>query len=281
VERILITGGSSYLGRHLAPIASEKFYVCYTYHNHDPLGGQGSNLDIRDGQAVRQLVVACQPSTIIHLAGSDRSPDMDNVIRLGARHICDSAASSGAKLIHLSSDVIFDGRHAPYDENARPDPVHAYGRAKAAAESIIAGYDNHLIIRTSLIYGLDIIDHSTEWVTTALSRGQPVRLYDNQIRNPIWVGTLSRALLECMALPYRGILNVAGRQSLSRADYGLRMLDWWGVTGREGLTVGPSDARWPLDCRLDISLAESLLAMELLGVDEVLEEGYKNRRRER
>ncbi len=225
---------------------------------------------MRDRTAVHRLVSDFQPDIVIHAAGSNRSPDMENVIRLGAEHICEAAKACGARLIHISTDVVFDGASPPYRESDRPNPIHDYGRAKATAEQIVAAMPDHVIVRTSLIYGLEIEDRSTEWMRRALLAGQAVTLFEDQIRNPVWVETLSRACLELAQSDFRGILNVAGSQQMNRADFGLRLLDWWGVTERSTLSVGPSGNEWPLDCRLDLSLAQKTLATPLPGVDEVL-----------
>jgi dTDP-4-dehydrorhamnose reductase len=270
VKRLLITGGSGYLGRHLVPRAARAWELRYTYYQRPPGAPGGHKLDVRDREAVLALVRAAPPDAIIHLAGSNRTPDMQRVIELGARHVVAAAAETGARLIHLSSDVIFDGRRAPYRESDPPSPLHDYGRAKAAAEAIVAGYPDHAIVRTSLIYGLELMDHSTGWIAAALAAGRPVTLFRNQYRNPIWVDSLCQAILELAESDFRGVIHVAGRQALNRAEFGLRLLDWWKVTARTGLAVGDSDDSWPLDCRLDLSLAERLLATPLPGMDAVL-----------
>jgi dTDP-4-dehydrorhamnose reductase len=302
MSRLLITGGSSYLGRHLVPIAGVQHEVRYTYYQNDLMGTQGKlpsqgrgqelrgtqegesggeregerawRLDFRDGAAVRQVVTEWRPEVIIHLAGSNRSPDMTAVIEQGASNVAAAAALVDARLIHLSSDVVFDGRHAPYRESDPPNPIHEYGRAKAAAEAIVARYPNHVIVRTSLIYGRRLMDRSTEWIVAALREGRPVTLFDNQWRNPVWARTLSLACLELAQLDYRGILHVAGRQAMTRADFGLKLLDWWSIGERGSLIIGPSSDAWPLDCRLDVSLAADLLETPLFGVDEVLGEPF-------
>jgi dTDP-4-dehydrorhamnose reductase len=130
---------------------------------------------------------------------------------------------------------------------------------------------NHVIIRTSLIYGLRKMDRGTAWIAQALRAQKPVTLFTDQRRNPVWVTTLCLACLELVNLPFRGILNVAGRQEMSRAEFGLRMLDWWQIEERDTLLLGRSDAdRWPVDCTLDLSLAQTVLKTPLWGVDEVL-----------
>lgn len=217
------------------------------------------------------LVDAFQPDAIIHAAGSSGRPAMSETIELGAEHVTAAAMRVGARLIHLSTDVVFDGKHAPYREEDRPNPIHDYGRAKAQAEGIVARHANHVIVRTSLIYGLQQLDHGTSWLVDRLRKGQPVTLFMDQLRNPIWAISLSNACLELADHDYRGILHVAGSQVLSRAEFGLRMLNWWDVAERSTLSFGPGDGeRWPADCTLDISRAQALLETPLPGVDEVL-----------
>ncbi|MBK8988042.1 MAG: SDR family oxidoreductase [Chloroflexi bacterium] len=272
MTRLLITGGSSYLGQHFVSQAMADHEVLYTTFSQDPLGlPNGRTLDIRQETAVRQLVTDFAPDAIIHMAGSNRGGDMAAVIELGAAHISQAAAAVGARLIHLSTDVVFSGRGgAPYNETAVPTPVNAYGRAKANAETTVSAHPNHVIIRTSLIYSLQRMDHGTAWMVHALHANQPVTLFDNQIRNPVWLNTLADACLELIHHPYTGILNVAGRQVMTRAEFALKMLDWWGIGQRQTLTIGPSTGgQWPLNCELDLRRAAAVLQIPLLGVDDV------------
>jgi dTDP-4-dehydrorhamnose reductase len=277
MARLLITGGSSYLGQHLVPLAhgwlEGKGALCYTYFSQDPLqGAEGQQLDIRDERAVQALVDAFRPDVIIHTAGSNRpAATMDEVIRRGAEHITAAASRHRARLIHLSTDVIFDGRHAPYREDDAPQPLHAYGRAKVAAEQTVARYTNQVTVRTSLIYGLEKMDRGTEWVVQAVGAGEPVTLFSDQMRNPILVDSLCGACLELVEHRYRGILHVAGADRLSRADFTLRLLSWWGISPGDRLSIGPSDGSiWPLDTTLDTTRARSLLRTPLPGVHDII-----------
>ncbi|GJM41129.1 MAG: NAD(P)-dependent oxidoreductase [Ardenticatenaceae bacterium] len=270
MSRILITGGSSYLGRHLVPLAVEAGHtVHHTHHQNSPaLPAHAHLLDIRDETAVRNLILSLQPDVVIHLIGSTAS--MAVAIRQGTGNVMWAARDVGARLIHLSTDAIFRGDAAPYDETAPPDPITPYGRAKADAESIVKQHSNHAIVRTSLIYGLEQMDHGTRWMSKALTKGDPVTLFSNQIRNPVWVNSLCTAVLELSHNPYRGILNIAGSQVLTRAQFALKMLDYWQVQPRNSLTIAPSDGRWPLNCELALTKATAVLKTSLPGVDELL-----------
>ena len=278
IRRLLITGGSGYLGRHVVRRLAMGWpgEWRYTTFSTDPLGlPQGERLDVRDGAAVARFVAGFAPDAIIHTAGSNTTPDMAAVIVDGTRHVAEAAVRAGARLVHLSTDSIFGGDRAPYDESAAPAPLNDYGRAKAAAEALALARPNAVAVRTSLIYGLDEMDNGTAWMAAALRAGRPVTLFTNQRRNPVWLETLVAACLELLDRPITGVLNVAGRQTLSRAEFGLRLLDWWGIGERETLSLAEdSSGRWPVDCALDVSLAGRSLHVPLLGVDEVLAMGY-------
>jgi dTDP-4-dehydrorhamnose reductase len=273
MSRILITGGSSYLGQHLVPFISSHT-IAYTYFQNNPNPSpNGYPIDIRDETAVRNLIFTFKPNIIIHLIGSNGQ--MTAAIRQGAGNIVWAAQEVGARLIHLSSDVIFAGDAAPYDETAPANPITPYARAKADAEAIVQQHPNHVIIRTSLIYSLQKIDRGTRWMAASLSKGDPVTLFNNQIRNPVWVNTLCAAIGELLNHPFTGILNVAGKQVMSRAEFGLKMLDFWQVQPRDSLTIGSGTGSWPLNCELNLGLATAVLKTPLLGVEQVLEQATR------
>ncbi|MGB1249249.1 MAG: SDR family oxidoreductase [Candidatus Promineifilaceae bacterium] len=271
--KLLITGGSSYLGQHLVPLACQTHEVLYSYFSNDPLAlDNGVALDVRDSAAVSTLVAQYQPDAIIHLAGSNRTPDMANVIVMGAQNMVAAAQSADAKLIHLSSDVVFDGSAAPYDESAETAPVHAYGRAKADAEKIIATYSNHVIVRTSLIYSLRLIDNGTRWMRQAIAENNPPTLFNNHYRNPIYADDLSLACLELAGNTVTGRINLVGAQTVLRSGFARKLLTHWGVPIHSVKDAPDETGRFPKDLRMEIKRAQAVLQTRLRGVDEVLKD---------
>jgi len=271
--RLLITGGSSYLGQHLTPmaLAAAGFSeIRYTYFQNDPLNHPaGARLDVRQPTAVAHCIQAFQPDVIIHTIGSNRGGDLESVIVGGAENVV--RAAGRARLIHLSTDCVFDGKTPPYPETAAPTPINAYGRAKAQAEAIIHLHPNHVIIRTSLIYSLTLMDHGTRWMSHALRAGKPVTLFANQLRQPVWAESLSCSILELARRDFSGILHIAGAQLMSRSQFALKMLDWWQVSKRDTLQIGQADGtQWPLDLTLDLSRATAVLSTNNPGVDAIL-----------
>ena len=286
-KTLLLTGASGYLGQHLAVRAAEKFEL-YSAFGANPSGitaGQPVQLDLGTRAAVHQTVDRLKPQTIIHAAainpGSGDDAAMQRINADGSRYLAEAAVAVGARLVFVSTDVVHSGLTPPYTDNAPPTPINDYGRSKAAGEAAVAEIDpTAAIVRTSLIYGLEKMDRGTDSFVKRLESGQTLILFNDVIRNPVWVESLAEALLKLAELDFAGILNVVGRQALSREAFGRRLLAYWGIDTNNKVQAGHAadiSATIPLDLRLTCTKAEQLLQMTLYGVDDVLAmNGSKN-----
>lgn len=278
-KSVLITGGSGYLGQHLTARAILTYSVHTTYHNH-PHGikaGHPLPLNLTNRAAVLHLIDMLAPQAIIHLAAINPGGDEQEMMRVnadGARYIAEGSVEIGARLIYVSTDIVHSGQNAPYDDDAPPTPINLYGRSKAAAEAAISRIDpSAAIVRTSLIYGLEQMDRGTAGFAKRLQSRRPLVLFNDVIRQPVWVESLNEALLKLVDLDFGGRVNVVGGQALTREQFGRRMLDWWQVNHRGLLNSGRASEvsqSIPLDLRLTTTRAEQLLQMHFPGVDEVL-----------
>jgi dTDP-4-dehydrorhamnose reductase len=117
------------------------------------------------------------------------------------------------------------------------------------------------------------MDRGTAGFIKQLAQGKQLMLFSDVIRQPVWVENLAEALVKLTGIEFGGLLNVAGRQALTREAFGRRLLVWWQVDAEDLLTSGRAadiSDTIPLDLRLSVGKAEQLLHMDLLGVDEVL-----------
>jgi len=272
---LLITGGSGYLGSQIIRFA-ENWSIHATYLHHPPTPSQEVTFhqcDLRDLKQDEQLLTEVNPSVIVHTACSNQSQDNLHSILPAARHLSECAAMINARFIHVSTDLVFDGQDGPYTEEAIPSPLSEYGQSKAEAEDIVRTHNpKSLIVRPSLIYGIDPIDHQTRWLLKGIDEQQPVTLFTDEFRSPIWVNTLSQALLELADHPVTGILHLAGSQSLNRWEFGqgiLKMLKRTTPPNVVPSTIKESGLIRPHNLILDISKAQSLLKTPLLSVAEV------------
>jgi dTDP-4-dehydrorhamnose reductase len=184
----------------------------------------------------------------------------------GAANVVAAARQAGARLVHLSTDVVFDGEKAgPYGEGDDARPVTAYGRAKLDAEHLVAAADPAaLLVRTSLLYGGADPGPQERLVAQAVE-GADVTFFTDEIRCPVRVGDLAHALLDLAGLDVAGLLHVAGGEVVSRADLARRLARTLGHDAA-ALRTGPSPAGdRPRNCALDSSRAFTLLGRELAG----------------
>lgn len=267
-----MVGGSGFLGLRItrqAQLAGHR--VIATCHAGAPpaVGADWRRLDIRRRDDVTALARRARPDAVINAAYQKSGWA---VTADGGAHVALAAAAAGARLVHVSSDVVFSGAAPSYDEASPPDPVTPYGAAKAAAETAVKAIaPGAVIARTSLIIGDG--DSVHECLVHAMAAGTaPGVLYTDEVRCPVHVSDLAAALLELAAGPHAGACHVAGPDPVSRHELGLL------IAARDGLDPAalpsgpcpPSGPSRPLDVRLDGTRTQARLATRLRGAREFL-----------
>jgi dTDP-4-dehydrorhamnose reductase len=272
-ERVLVFGRSGWLGHAL--------WARLQARGMEALGPSRAEADVRDAARVDAAVEAFRPDLVVNLAATNpgaREETFHAVNAEGARHVAAACARRGLRLVHVSTDALLDGRHAPYADDAPPRPLTAYGRSKAAGErAVLETLPGALCVRTSLLWDPDVMDRGTAGFAERLGAGAPCRLFTDEIRCPLDRATLARALLDLAVLPVAGTLNVAGREALSRHAFAVALLEHFVVPGRErveraraaDLEAAGGPPR-PRDLTLIVERAEAVLGYPLRAVREVL-----------
>jgi dTDP-4-dehydrorhamnose reductase len=239
--RLVVTGGAGYLGSEVCRRAAGAGHdVTATQFRRPPPFGRPLPVDIREPFELDADVV-------IHTAYVQT--DADTIVR-GTRNVASAAERAGARLIHLSTDLVFDGEHAPYREEDEPRPVSEYGRAKLEAEALVP--ENGLVVRTSLLYG-------QPGPQEALAARDDVVFHTDEIRCPTHVTDLAAALLELAHLDTAGVLHVAGPDAVSRLELA-RLL------GARNLRGTPTPSGRARNVALDSSRAGALLSTRIRGL---------------
>jgi dTDP-4-dehydrorhamnose reductase len=163
----------------------------------DVAGLRHADLDVTDpdaaGEAVRgfDVVVNCAAWTAVDDAETHEA-EAFAVNAVGAANLARAAAAAGARLVHVSTDYVFDGAASdPYTEDAPVAPRSAYGRTKAAGEwAVRAEAPDHLIVRTAWLYGSRGPCFPKTMARLAAERDR-LTVVDDQVGQPTWTRDLA------------------------------------------------------------------------------------------
>jgi dTDP-4-dehydrorhamnose reductase len=260
MQRLLVTGGCGYLGQELVGRAPARGWdVRATWFSRPPSGeAEWIRADIRDAEAMARAAVDVQ--AVIHTAYRQGEGEWETNAD-GSAAV--AAAACGARLVHLSTDLVFDGRRGRYREGDPVEPVGSYGRSKAEAERRVAElHPEATLARTSLIYGGAEPGPQERLAVTG------TRFFVDEIRSPVQVGDLASALLDLVEIDVAGPLHLGGADDISRFDFAVLL----GADPEAIERAHTTPERAP-DVSLDSSRAAELLPTRLRGVYEVLRSG--------
>ena len=160
MKKILVTGCNGQLGR---AIRKEYAGSDVEFVNTDVTEGEGVKaLDITDVDAVLKMVEETKPEVIINCAAHTNVDACETqwdlaykINAIGPRNLSIAASKAGAKMIHVSTDYVFEGNGTrPYTEFDEPNPVSAYGKTKLEGENFVKAFaDKYFILRTAWLYG--------------------------------------------------------------------------------------------------------------------------------
>lgn len=271
--RVLIVGGSGFLGTELvrqAVAAGWETAGTYCSRPGSVPGVSWHRLDLRAPGHIDEVLAAVAPTAVINATsgGSDWAVTADGSIRVAM-----AAARRGCRLVHVSSDAVFSGSRIHYDESCLPDPVTAYGAAKAAAESAVRLLaPTAAVARTSLIIGDGESVH--ERLVHGLAAGtHDGVLFTDDVRCPVHVEDLARALRELVLSDRAGMFHLAGADALNRHELGVLIARRDGLdaarlpAGRRADTAMPGG----VDVRLDSSATQGRIRTRLRGAREFLQ----------
>lgn len=197
MKHILITGSYGQLGRELQGLSYTHSYKEYKFIHTD-----SDTLDITSNEKVDQFfgntrvdcIVNCAAYTNVDKAESEQETAM-LVNSSAVGYLVKAAARTGARLIHISTDFVFDGRSfLPYKEDDPASPVSFYGKTKLAGEKAVLQYEYGTVIRTSWLYS----PHGNNFFKTILAKGSEadeLKVVYDQVGTPTYTRDLARVLL--------------------------------------------------------------------------------------
>jgi dTDP-4-dehydrorhamnose reductase len=211
-DRVLITGGGGQLASDLERLVEEHAEV---------RAPSRAGLDITDDEAVLEAFEALRPALVVNCAAfhnvevCEREEDRAFAVNVRAvKRLAERCAASGARLVHISTNYVFDGAAAePYDEDALPNPRSIYAISKLAGEhAALAWAPGALVVRTAGLYGLHgSASKGGNFVTRMLDRARlqgSLSVVADQRLTPTFTADLAAAIVAAVDRGATGTLHV-------------------------------------------------------------------------
>jgi len=181
-------------------------------------------VDITDADAVDAAFDDLAPALCVHcaaIADVDRceaEPELAETVNVrGTANVAAAASRHGARLILISSDYVFDGRaEAPYPEDAGPNPLQVYGASKRAAELIVHGLEDGLVVRLPLLYSVDADQGWFQQTWSHLLAREEVPADALQVRQPALVDDVAELIVALAVQRAKGVMHIAPKQCETR-----------------------------------------------------------------
>jgi dTDP-4-dehydrorhamnose reductase len=288
-KRLLITGAGGFVAGSVIRQAPGAWEVHAVSRSAAPVERPGlvwHTLDPIEEGPFETLFHELRPRVVVHTAAMadidacEARPDLARRVNTDlTRRIAVLCRDAGARLVHLSTDNVFDGEKGDYTEEDPPDPVNFYGDTKVEAErAVVDSGAAAVVARVAVVLGLPLLGVGNSFLTRMMESwkaGRPVGVPADEVRTPIDVVTLGRAILELADSQVTGILHLAGSEKMNRHEMAHRIAERLGFPREYAVpndpTKIPGRAPRPRDVSLVNRKARGLLTTPLPNLMEGLE----------
>jgi len=263
---ILVTGASGLLGASLvALLQSRGREVLGLYHHHRvEIGGASlAALDLTDESQTERLFEQFQPATVIHCAAAtnldwcEEHPEEARRVNVTAsKRIAEITSRTGVRMLHVSTDAVFDGERGDYAETDQPAPLGVYARTKLEAEHAVIAQNPRAVIARVTLYGWNLQPKLSlaEWILDRLSQGEVVPGFIDTIFCPILANDLAEILLAMVDRDLVGLYHVVGCESISKYEFAGRIALQFGFDSQRVIPARLAEAKLKAPRPLNTSL---------------------------
>ena len=264
--KVMILGSEGQAGRELCELIDNAVRVSHA----EKLGNL--KVEFKNPGELRKVIVKQSPEVIINtvaLTNVDKCEnDIESAYRINAsavREISEASRDIGAKLVHISTDYVFDGTVGNYSESSIPKPINYYGLSKLLGDCYAQNAPNSVIVRTSGVYGYS--KNYPLFVYESLKAGKKINAIKGYY-SPIHSYHLARGIKRLLETGYTGVINIAG-EKVSRYDLAKKIALNFGLEGEIEEVESPPNliAKRPFDSSLNIEKAKSILKFDFFSLE--------------
>jgi len=236
MKRLLVTGISGFLGNCLAGLDQQDWQIYGLYHSNaiEHPAIKTFQINLTQQTDLENIFNTIQPDAVLHLAALSNANFVEvnqavsEIVNVKVTiDLVELSKSRGIPFVFASSDLVFGGKNAPYDEEARLDPVSIYGQQKVQAEKeIVERYPDAIIARCPVMYGMPKWGNTfmKSWVNN-LKEGKNVYAFTDEFRTKVSGNTAIKGMLLLLQKYKKGIWHLGGTERMSRYDFAIKMAD--------------------------------------------------------
>ena len=228
MKTLLITGGSGFVGRNLTTFFAPRYSVATTYFQHPTpalSAVQSLQLDVTDADQVVSVFESVKPDVVIHAAGNkdvrfceNHPDDAYRINALGTYNVARASNISAARMIYLSTDLVFGCSKGDYKEDELPQPTLAYGRSKLEGERLgVEELKEVAICRSGGIYGKE--SPLLSWLTAELDASRTIDCFVDVFNTPTYTENLAEMMETIIRKRLTGIFHTVGRERVNRFEF--------------------------------------------------------------
>jgi dTDP-4-dehydrorhamnose reductase len=232
-KRLLITGTNGLLGNKAVVVANQNYEVMPLHHA-KPLHDNSLEVDIVNKEQVLSIFRKLRPNAVIHAAAETNVDKCEtqkehawNVNVKGTRNVAEACDEVGAKLVHISTDYVFDGEKGHYKEEDNPNPISYYGLTKLEGErQVVAHCRNYAILRTSVLYGWHPWKQNfATWVISQLRQNKEISVVEDHYNTPTLADNLAEMIPEVLQRGLKGLYHASGSERISRYEFAKKIAE--------------------------------------------------------
>ncbi|MBI5179234.1 MAG: dTDP-4-dehydrorhamnose reductase [Nitrospinae bacterium] len=262
--RVLVTGSAGQIGWRIARHLKDRHHVIAAVRTGNIEGVESVEMDITQPFSIRLAVDRTMPDAVVHCAAMTSADECEkerdacwHVNVEGTRALAEECKTDGARMVYVSTDLVFDGEKGNYAEEDAPNPLSHYAKSKLAGERVVAEIlPDAVIARTAIVYGKGGVPPRgfAVWLVDALRAGKKVPLFTDQFRSHFYLEDCARAVGLLTEGKQNGLFHLSPGWRQSRHEFGLAVARAMGLDERliEAVSMKdvPSDAPRPKDCSL-------------------------------
>jgi dTDP-4-dehydrorhamnose reductase len=267
--RLLLTGASGQLGAYLLREIRQQGedVIAWSGSRTSSLFGVPlQTVDLTDGDAIVTSFRVANTTAVLHAAAMARiadcwrDPALADLVNVQATQLlAELAEESKARFVHVSTDLVFDGKVGRYREDHVPAPLSIYGQTKLAAETSALKCPGAAVVRSSLLYGPNLNDKPTffDHLDASLRAGQPLDLFEDEWRTPLSLSAAARSLVALVRSEITGLIHLGGPERMSRLEMGERLAGYLHIGNPRIRAISRNEAPGPEPRPCDTSLDSS------------------------